>query len=104
MGRHIVDALPAQPDLGLSVTQTGQILSARTCRHDVLLVFVGQDFQDRTLAGQGIDCGLLYVAATPGTVPSSSTTEATMSQHADFLHAVAETVRANRPYPIADWF
>lgn len=27
-----------------------------------------------------------------------------MSRHRDFFHEVAETISANRPYPIADWF
>jgi ketosteroid isomerase-like protein len=27
-----------------------------------------------------------------------------MSRHRDFFHEVAETVSAQRPYPIADWF
>jgi ketosteroid isomerase-like protein len=27
-----------------------------------------------------------------------------MSRHADFFHEVAETITANRPYPIVDWF
>lgn len=27
-----------------------------------------------------------------------------MTRHADFFQQIAETVTANRPYPIADWF
>ena len=36
MGGHVGDALAAQPDLGLSLAQTGQILRARACRHGSL--------------------------------------------------------------------